>query len=148
MSNRLNKFLALPRAGRLLLIEAALGLGGARLVLALLPFRRIAARLGRVGEESSASITSSHDSIAEQVGWAVETMARHLPWMSRCLVQTLAAWWMLERRGVTGTVYFGVAPNPDKPFDAHAWLRCGSRMVTGGKGHELFRVISCFTRQK
>jgi len=130
-----------------LLIEAAFALGAARLVLALLPFRRIAARLGRAGEESADTIPPALDNIAEQVGWAAETMARHLPWQSSCLAQALSAWWMLGRRGIVGTVYFGVARNPDKPFDAHAWLRCGMRIVTGGNGHEQFRVISCFSRK-
>ncbi len=148
MSNRLTKFLTAQRYSRWLLVEAAFALGASRLALILLPFRRIAGRLGRVGVESSVSIPTSHESIAEQVGWAVETMARHLPWQSRCLGQALSAWWMLGRRGVVGTVYFGVARNPDKPFDAHAWLRCGSRIVTGGNGHEQFQVISCFSHSK
>ena len=147
MSNRLGKLLALPWSGRRLLIEAAFALGAARLVLALLPFRRIATRLGRAGEESADTIPPALDNIAEQVGWAAETMARHLPWQSSCLAQALSAWWMLGRRGIVGTVYFGVARNPDKPFDAHAWLRCGMRIVTGGNGHEQFRVISCFSRK-
>jgi hypothetical protein len=128
-------------------MEAALALGAAQLALALLPFRRIAANLGQSGKESAAAIPSSHDGLAEQIGWAVETMSRHVPWNSRCLAQALSAWWMLGRRGVAGTVYFGVARNPDKPFDAHAWLRCGGRIVTGGNGHEQFKVISCFSRQ-
>lgn len=112
-----------------------------------MPFRTIASRLGQAGEESADTISPSLDSIAERVGWAVETMARHLPWDSRCLAQAIAAWWMLARRGIHGTVYFGVARNPDKQFDAHAWLRCGMRIVTGGNGHEQFRVISCFSRK-
>ena len=147
MSNRLDKLLGLPWPKRRLLIEAALALGAARLTLATISFRRIAARLGRAGEESAATIPPGHDRIAEQVGWAVETMARHLPGENRCLAQALSAWRMLGRRGIAGTVYFGVTRNPDKPFDAHAWLRCGHRIVTGGGGQEKFRVISCFSRR-
>ena len=146
MSNRLGKFLALPWCGRRLLIEAAFALGAARLVLALLPFRRIAARLGRAGEESADTIPPALDSIAEQVGWAAETMARHLPWESSCLAKALSAWWMMGRRGIAGTVYFGVARNPGRPFDAHAWLRCGTRIVTGGEGQEGFAVLAMFAR--
>ncbi len=112
-----------------------------------MPFRTIASRLGQAGEESADAIPPALDSIAGRVGWAVETMARHLPWDSRCLAQAIAAWWMLARRGIHGTVYFGVARNPDKPFDAHAWLRCGSRIVTGGHGLGQFQVISCFSRR-
>lgn len=146
MLRRWKKFLALPNGERLLLCEALLALMAARLVLALVPFRKVAAWLGPLGMESASTVSDSDDLAAERVGWAVETMARHVPWDSRCLAQALAAWWMLGRRGIDGTVYFGVAKDPAKAFSAHAWLRCGTRYVTGGNGHAQFQVLACFAR--
>ena len=130
--------------------QAKLGIDGSlgkvRLALTLFPFRRIAASLGVVGGESPASVPPEHGAIASQVGLAVETIARHIPWDSRCLVQALAAWRMLHRRGIAATIYFGVTSNPDKPFDAHAWLRCGTCFVTGGEPHEQYRVLTNFAQ--
>ncbi|MDD2856973.1 MAG: lasso peptide biosynthesis B2 protein, partial [Desulfuromonadaceae bacterium] len=104
-------------------------------------------QLGTVGLESDTAVSAAQDEIAQRTGWAVETMARHTPWQSRCLVQALSAWWMLSRRGVRGTVYFGVAAaETGAAFNAHAWLRCGSRIVTGGPNHESFRVLSYFSK--
>ncbi|MEK7412759.1 MAG: lasso peptide biosynthesis B2 protein, partial [Planctomycetota bacterium] len=77
-------------AERRLLVEAALALTGARLALASLPFRRIAAYLGTVGAESAFVISPSQNEMTWQVGWAVQSMARRLPWAIRCLVQSLA----------------------------------------------------------
>ena len=125
-------------------MEAYLALGRARLQLAFRPFQEVAKHLGQVGLESPTAIPLKHEQLAELIGQAVETAARHTPWKSLCLAQALAAWQMLRRHGISGTVYFGVAPNPDKPFDAHAWMRCGSRIVTGGHGHEHFRVLASF----
>jgi len=145
---KLTKFLRLPFADQRLYLEALFALGRARLMLANQPFQKIAERIGQPGTETSTEIPEKHDQLAERIGLAVSTMANHTPWDCRCLAQALAAWQMLQRRGIAATVYFGVAPNPEKPFDAHAWLRCGSRLVTGGYGHEQFRVISSFALQR
>lgn len=145
MRNKAKAFLQLPRSERILLIEALCALGRARLALILRPFRRIAASLGEIGAESAASVSPEHDAIARQVGWAVETMARHVPWDSLCLAQAIAAWMLLQRRGISWTVYIGVAQNTGKPFEAHAWLRCGERLVTGGNGHEQYQVVASFS---
>lgn len=146
MWRNLSKFLRLTPTERQLFLEAFFALARARLLLATRPFNQVAERLGQAGEESPPDISPRHEELAGQIGHAVETVARRTPWESRCLAQALAAWRMLHRRDIAGTIYFGVAPNPDKPFDAHAWLRCGTRIVTGGKGHENFRVISCFAQ--
>lgn len=140
------KLLGLSWSERMVLIEAACALSGARLALLCISFRRIAAWFGCLGAESGNTVSSLHDAAARQVGWAVETMARQVPWESRCLAQAISAWWMLSRRGIAGTVYFGVVHDPGKRFGAHAWLRCGSRIVTGGPVHEQFRVLTSFAR--
>jgi hypothetical protein len=147
LRHKVKKYLALPNPERRVLAEAVIALAGARLALVCLSFRRVSAWLGRTGGESGTSVSSIHDIAARRIGWAVETMSRHVPWESRCLAQALAAWWMLGRRGIPGTVYFGIAHNPEKPFNAHAWLRCGELLVTGGKGHERFRVMTSFARE-
>lgn len=147
MWRNLRSFVRRPPAERRLLAEAFVALARARLALAGRPFQQIAARLGRPGAETSADLPPQDQALAEAVGRAVATMARHTPWESRCLAQALAAWQMLERRGLAATIYFGVAPNPAKPFDAHAWVRCGAQIVTGAEGHEQFKVISSFAQE-
>ena len=145
MWSKLNAFARLGKVDRALLVEAFWTLATVRVIMALHPFRRIAASLGEVGGETPRSVPPAHDEVARQVGWAVETAARHVPWNSRCLAQALAAWRMLGRRGIAGTIYFGVQQNPARPFDAHAWLRCGDRLVTGGEPGEQFKVLVNFS---
>jgi len=140
--SKIAAFLNLSNSERRLLLEAAGALFRAQLSLTLHPFSHIAASLGEIGGESPALVPPEHDQKAREVGRAVETMARHLPWDSRCLAQALAAWGMLQKRGIAATVYFGVASNPDKPFDAHAWLRCGGCFVTGGEPSEHYQVLT------
>lgn len=132
-----------------LLIEAFFALFVSFVAVRYVPFRSLSTWLGRQDIESSSNISDLHDDIAKNIGWAVEIVSRNAPWKSRCLAQAISAWWMLFHRGIVGTIYIGVAPNePGKLFNAHAWIRCGNRIVTGGSNQENFRVLSSFTRAK
>ncbi len=152
MWNELNRLRALPRARKGLLAEALAALGLARLAMACLPFRRIAAWLGAPGTESAIEATPAETRIAKEIGWAVGLLGRRVPWDGRCLAEALAATWMLRRRGLEGTVSFGARPGtgtgPGTVFDAHAWLRVGSSVVTGGAGHRSFKVFTTFARRR
>lgn len=132
MWNDLKRAARIPGSRRRLLWEALIALLIARGAMAFLPFRRIAAWLGTPGTESSATATAEEICKAQEVSWAVSVVARRVPWDGRCLAQALAAKRMLRRRGLEGTVYFGASKSESAGFDAHAWLRLGSFIVTGG----------------
>ena len=148
MWNSLKCWVQLPGTQKWLLAEALAALAMARLAMAFLPFRRIAAWLGTPGAESPATVTAEERSKAEAVGWAVGIMGRRVPWDGRCLAQALAATGMLRRRGLDGTVSFGVCAGEPAGFDAHAWLRIGSSIVTGGPGRQRFKAFTTFARKR
>ncbi len=129
-------------------MEALIALLIARGAMALLPFRRIAAWLGTPGAESPATATAEEIRMAQEVGWAVGAVARRTPWDGRCLAQALAATGMLRRRGLEATVSFGAGQGESAGFNAHAWLRLGSCMVTGGAGQEHFKAFATFARRR
>jgi hypothetical protein len=131
-----------------LLGEALFALLLARGAMVFLPFRRIAAWLGTPGTESPATATPEELRTAQEVGWAVGAVARRAPWDARCLAQALAATWMLRRRGLEGTVSFGACQGESAEFAAHAWLRLGACIVTGGVSHERFKVFTTFARRR
>lgn len=132
---------------RVLLVEAFVLLCLARLLVLILPFRWLAISLGRHMVETGAQVDSSHLRCARMVGQAVCSAARYTPWESVCLPQAVAAKWMLKRRSVGGTLYLGVAKDETKPekLAAHAWLRCGSLIITGREGHRRFTVVATFS---
>ena len=131
MWNSLKRWAQLPGTQKWLLAEALVALAMARLAVAFLPFRRIASWLGTPGTETPATVTAEERSIAEAVGWAVGIMGRRVPWHGRWLAQALAATSILRRRGLDGTVSFGVCAGESAGFDPHAWLRiCGLRGTT------------------
>lgn len=127
-----------------LLFEAVFALAGARVALTRFRFRKIAAYLGTTGVESALVVSPTQIKMARQIGWAIQVFARRAPWARHCLAQALAAHWMTWRRAIPGTVYLGVASDPEKPFTAHAWLRCGTTWVTGGGARASFQILTRF----
>lgn len=148
MWNKLNRYWRLPRARRRLLPEALVALALARIAMAGLPFRRIAAWLGTAGSETPLTASPLQIQLATEIGWAVSAVARRVPWDARCFAQALAATGMLRRRGLEGTVSFGADQGIMRELVAHAWLRFGPCMVTGGQGHERFRVFTSLARKQ
>lgn len=148
MWSDLKRAARLPGPRRRLLGEALIALLIARGAMAFLPFRRIAAWLGTPGAESPVMASADEIRMAQEVSWAVGVLARRVPWDGRCLAQALAAMGMLRRRGLEGTVSFGVCQGESAGFDAHAWLRLGSCVVTGGPDHQRFKVITTFARKQ
>lgn len=116
--------------------------------MACVPFRRIAAWLGTAGAESPVTVTAEEIRTAEAVGWTVGVLGHRVPWDGRCLAQALAATAMLRRRGIEGTVSFGACEGGSTGFSAHAWLRVGSCVVTGGPAHEQFKTFTTFARRR
>ena len=134
-------------AERGLFLEAFVLLGVARLAVLILPFRWLAVSLGRHMADAGSEVRPGELDRARRVGWAVRAAAGRTPWTSVCLPQAVAAQWMLKRRHIAGTVYLGVAKREtaSRGLAAHAWLRCGDVILTGGVGHANFTVVSTFS---
>jgi hypothetical protein len=142
MLRALRNYFKRPRDERAAIAEASVGLGIARVVLAVVPYARLVRFLGEEGRE-----TPAHEQpagLCALVSRAVEAAARHAPWDSRCLAQALVATAMLRRRGLPSTAYLGVARSEGREIQAHAWVRCGTVIVTGGAGQERYRVLTTF----
>ncbi len=134
-------------------MEAAFWLLLARLVLMLLPFRRVASRLGILvsptderarPHEVGVPCTQAH--IAAQIGWAVQCSARHVPFKAVCLPQAIAGRIMLKRRSVKSILRLGtILPDQTNPgLRAHAWLDAAGVKVTGYPAANDFTEIASF----
>ncbi len=144
---RLQTLRRLPWRERGLLLEAFVLLGAARLAILLVPFHRLAGHLGRLHAETPAEVSPVELAQARRIGWAVVRAACVTPWVSNCFPQALAARLMLRRRAIAATLYLGVAlsgSSDQRTMEAHAWLRCGSLIITGGPGHERYTITARF----
>lgn len=131
-----------------LLAEAGGCLVAARLAVWFVPFRRLATGLGDKMAESPAEDIEAQRAAAARIGWAVRALGRRLPWMSQCLVQAVAATWMLQRRRIPSTLYFGLAKDTGGELQAHAWVRSGTQVLTGAKGRHAFTVVATFAEPR
>ena len=123
-----------------MLVEALILLGVARATVLCIPFKRVAPHLG---QSQQATPTGAPTTNATRVAHTIYLVSRHTPWDSNCFAQALAGHVMLRRRQCANTLYLGVYKQ-GKEFAAHAWLRNGDLVVTGGAGHERYTVIAYY----
>ena len=126
---------------RVLLVEAVVALGLARLLILTIPFRWIVPRL-EARPRHRAQMAHRAASI-RQIEQVLGVVSRRTPWRSNCLAQGLAGKAMLARRGIASELSLGVA-REDNRLAAHAWLQCDGRVITGAEGRERYTVISTF----
>ncbi|MCT8138138.1 lasso peptide biosynthesis B2 protein [Anaerobacillus sp. CMMVII] len=146
MVNKLKVFFKLDRKTKLLLVEAYLYLGWAR-ILKVLPFAKVAPSLGIQMEETSLTLKNANKETLRSVSHAIHVMSKYTFWESQCLVKAIAAMRMLEKRGVESTLYLGTAKDTKGILIAHAWLRSGPFYVSGFEGMENFTVVSKFAKK-
>jgi hypothetical protein len=130
---------------RSLLVETLVCLTIARSLVLALPFPYLAKRLGEHMAESGSADHIARQPFLTNLTWALGALSRRLPWRCLCLEQALAAQMVLRRRGMAHTLYLGARLSQGK-MEAHAWVRCGRRLVTGDNGQD-FPVVSCFAER-
>jgi hypothetical protein len=91
-------------------------------------------------------IASQNDELlAARIGWAISAVANRLPGTVKCLTRALAVSMVARRHGLQTTMYLGVARADSGELQAHAWARCGSRIISGKTEQPQFAVIACFS---
>ncbi|HUF32081.1 MAG TPA: lasso peptide biosynthesis B2 protein [Acidimicrobiales bacterium] len=116
-------------AHRAAVVEAAVLLTVAKVAVAVVPFRLLRRVLGQhspAGDETFGPLPPA----AWRCGRAVEAAARRLPFATACLPRAIAGQLMLRRRGLAGTVVFGLA-RQDGALLNHAWLEHEGAAVLG-----------------
>jgi hypothetical protein len=132
----LTKFLRLPGSDRWLLIQSWILIAVTRLGLWVMPFRWLRAALDRWGAAGLA--VGACEVPAERVAWAVRVTAQYVPWAGTCLVRSLAAHALLQRRGHTAEFRLGVTRGAEDQFHAHAWVTCAGQVLIGEREVEKF----------
>lgn len=147
MIREVNKFAKLSYEEKKLFLEAYVMLGIMRAAILRVPLKRLTRSLEYQQNDMEIIALDARQSwIALLVGRAIVRASNYTPWESACLAQSLTARWMLEKRGVPGVFYLGVAKDDEvkEKMKAHSWTQCGEKIITGYKGHEDFTVLSVF----
>ena len=135
-----------------LLLEAVLDLVVMRIAVPVVPLRRIMTWLDMNSEATAVVPIHMASLTAGSVGWAVQVAAARLPRSTTCLMQALAAGWMLNSRHIPCAVHLGVGrqhrdatsgSTPDA-LTAHAWVTCGGQILVGAEGRERVTQLAVF----
>lgn len=130
---------------KLLFIVTFFLTGLVRFSILVIPFRYLSVILGEKSGNTSEEV--EHDKLvkASKVGRVVETVSRHTPWESKCLVKAITAQLFLKILRIPNTLYLGVSHDPENNnMLAHAWLRCGQLILTGANERPGFKVVAQF----
>ena len=147
MIQKFKKFTKLSSEEKKLFIEAYYTLGKMRTAILTISFKRLTRSLEHVAKKKELEKLGEKEmETARRVGQAIMRASAYTPWESACLAQSLTAQKMLQKRGIPGVFYLGAAKDEENEakMKAHAWSQCGDVIITGGKGHEAFTVLSVF----
>ena len=144
MMQKFKKFTKLSTEEKKLFIEAYVTLGMMRSAILTVSFKRLTRSLEHVAKKKELEKLNEQEmETAKRVGQAIMRASAYTPWESACLVQSLTAQKMLQKRGIPGVFYLGAMKDEEK-MKAHAWSQCGDAIITGASGHEEFTVLSMF----
>jgi hypothetical protein len=143
-SSRFINFFRLPSRDKFLFFETGFILFISRLLVFLFPFKTLAKLLGKHMEESPQHISYDQREKSRKVGRSIKKISLYAPFRSMCFEQAMTCKFMLNRRGISSTIYFGVAKDQNQKLRAHAWTRSANLILTGAKGRHLFNVVSTF----
>lgn len=115
-------------------------------IIRILPMRSITRFLGTAMQESPVDgLNPDELRYVRRVRWTIEKLAPHTPTESNCYPQALTARWLLHRRGISSTVYYGATFEPGRPsLEGHVWMRSGHLIVTGGASSSRYTPLSYF----
>ena len=137
----LKTFLKMPMKQKLLIPQILVLMAYYRFRVHRRPFSELAPKLGTQGHETPVEATPRNAWLVHEV---MAAMFRRIQWKDSCLIRALTARKLLNRMGETCTLYMGVRKVEDQPMMAHAWLRCGKLIVTGGESMAGYTVTAVF----
>ena len=139
-ANQIARLRRLRPAQWRLILEALSTLAVASAMLRLMPFRR-AIRFGSVPAGANERVAGA----VEDCAWAVEAVARRLPWRCVCIQRGLAAQRMLRARGVDARLHYGARQNGSSgKLEAHVWVTDGGEAVMGGAEASGFAEVAAY----
>ena len=137
MPTIVTRFFRLDPVRRRLLVDAAVALTCASLLLAILPFRK-AIRFGSLPLGPNAAL-------AANCVWAIEAVARRVPWRTVCIQKGLALQRLLRRHGHDGRLHYGIGKaEREGDLRAHVWVTLDGHALMGGAEAEGFAPVAVY----
>jgi Transglutaminase-like superfamily len=148
VGQRARHFMQRDRFVKIWLVPVWLGLGLASLIIAAVPFRQIAPRLGQFcgTTKPALPVSPAQEARALQIKRVVQLAAFYAPWRADCYPQAMAARLLMGLYRLPFTLFLGLKrDSATGGAQAHAWTLCGRIEVSGGGEAEEYRVVAIFS---
>ncbi len=145
MPGLISRFFKLNRSERNLFLLTFTKTSIISILIFCVPRRIVLRKIGVLGVESIPEIPEENQIIVQQVVKSIQRTVRYTPWKTSCFAKAISAKDILKRKGIKSTLYLGVGKDGLNKLTAHAWLRCGSVIVTGKEEMHRFTVVAFFT---
>ena len=144
MKSKILKYLQLSREERKSFNELIWRLLLWRMLIAFLPFHRLAKYFGQSGKESplEPNIDINYIELASNT---LKRSKKALPWKPKCLNEAIAVKRLLKKYRIDSTLYLGVGKDSNQKLVGHAWLRCGNKIIAGLEESLNFSVVAKFS---
>jgi hypothetical protein len=130
------KFFALSLQDQWLLVKIGIVLTIYKGLLRLFPFSQF---VNPAGKRSRLKKASSEEK-RTRIVWAIRVVSSRMPLDYTCLVQALAAKWVLKRDPDV-RIHIGVQKNEKQAFSAHAWVVYKDKIILGEQPNQVFKPI-------
>jgi hypothetical protein len=145
---KLNSFWQLPLLEKVWFFLFYPYSGFLRIAILTLPFRILSPRYGVFcrNDQLSTIATDEQLQLAWRMGRIAEMIERYTPWESKCLVQALMVRTLLGYYSIDYVMHLGATLTNDEkePMKAHAWIKVGRWVISGGDGHQAFGIVGTF----
>jgi hypothetical protein len=99
--------------------EALFYLYSAKILLLLFPFKRIVKFISKKINTTSVP----EEEVLRSIKTAMARANRFAFWKNKCIVQSMAARWMLNKRHISSQLSLGVKHDENGKLIAHAWIK-------------------------
>lgn len=117
-----------------------------RMCVKLIPDKKLRRFMGQPGQ-ATGEVTLEQYRYARLVGYHLNRVATHTPWLTNCLCRTLTVKHLMNKKDIPYTLYLGVGKDENQKMIAHSWISVGELFVSGGNGEE-YACVAKFTNEK
>lgn len=144
MISALKKYRRTEASERKLFLETLIISFIIRLIIKFMPMKKYVDKLGKENKLSE-NIDANEIETLKKFVVNVKRVSRNSFWRTKCYEEAFTLKKILEKRGYSSTIYFGVLKEENNELKAHAWLKIGDVILIGGNAHNKYTVTKFFT---
>jgi hypothetical protein len=130
---------------KILFLRAYFLSGLVKLTLVFLPFSKVLKWQGNINVESPDYSDEISAEFRKSLQAAMRLCRKYTIWKTECYTQALTAKVLLNKKGISGTVYIGFKKEDNGSYIGHAWLRSYDRFITGYEEKNSYTVHSFYS---